>query len=301
MPQSDQPSSAREALHHEAEEAAGSLPALLLEADHLANTVLAGVHGRRRAGSGETFWQFRPFVEGDVSTQIDWRQSARNDDRLYIRQREWEVAATAWLWRDPGLSMDYASMAKLPSKRRRADVLATALCALLARAGERTGYAGSGRRPFMGRRAVETFAAEIVTEDFSADRLPPVVTAAGEKKYVIFSDFFLPPVELEPRLKAIATERASAHLVQVIDPSEEDYRFEGRTEFLDRAHGMPALLFGDAAAVAGEYRKLFRAHQSWLTDMCRYYGWSFMTHRTDHTPETALSALYRALAPEALV
>ncbi|WP_306250253.1 DUF58 domain-containing protein [Parvularcula sp. IMCC14364] len=301
MPQPDHRMSAQEALHHEAEEAGGSLPPLLLEADHLANTVMAGVHGRRRAGSGETFWQFRPFVEGDVSTQIDWRQSARSDDRLYIRQREWEVAATAWLWRDPGVSLDYAHADDLPTKRRRADVLATAVCTLLARAGERIGYAGASRRPFMGRRAAEQFAGEIVGHSFSPDRLPPIINAAGEKKYVIFSDFFLPPVELEPRLRAIAAQRATAHLVQIIDPSEEDYRFEGRMEFLAREQGLPKLLFGDAGAVAGEYRKLFQAHQGWLQDTCRHLGWSFMTHRTDHAPETALIALYRALAPEALV
>ncbi len=290
-----------EMLHHDAEFASTGLPPLLLEADHLVNTIIAGLHGRRRAGAGETFWQYRPYVQGDISTQIDWRQSARSANRLYIRQREWEVAATAWLWRDPGHSLDYSSSRELPTKKYRSEVLATALCALLTRAGERVGYAGATRRPFIGRKAAEQFAGEILSQPFSDERLPPIVSSAGQKKSVLLSDFFIAPDLLETRFKAMAAEGTQAHLVQVVDPSEEDYPFRGRTEFLSRNPNDPALLFGDAAAIAREYRRLFKAHRSWLADICRHLGWTFSIHRTDHSPETALISLYRTLAPEVLV
>ena len=288
-------------LHHEAALAGSGLPPLLLEADHLINTVTAGLHGRRRAGMGETFWQYRPYVAGDVSTQIDWRQSARSSNRLYIRQREWEIAATAWLWRDPGHSLDYASSADLPTKRYRAEVLATALTGMLARAGERVGYAGLHRQPFLGRKAAELFAAELMTHGVHEDRLPPVIAAEGHKRCVLFSDFFLAPDDLEPRLKAIAAAKTTGCLVQIVDPAEEDYPFQGRTEFLSPGGTDAPLLFGDAGAVAREYARLFRAHHDWLADVCRHYGWSLLLHRTDHRPEAALIALYRALSPEAPV
>ena len=45
----------------------------------------------RRAG--ESFWQYRRFVSGEPSQNVDWRRSAR-DDHLYVREQEWEAAHT---------------------------------------------------------------------------------------------------------------------------------------------------------------------------------------------------------------
>ena len=82
-----------------AESLAATSPPLLVAAERVASTVAQGVHGRRRAGVGETFWQFRPFVWGEPTTRIDWRRSAR-DDHVYVREREWEAAHTIWIWTD---------------------------------------------------------------------------------------------------------------------------------------------------------------------------------------------------------
>ena len=67
-----------------------------------------GVHGRKRSGPGETFWQYRPYSFGDNVQQIDWHRSARSD-RVFIRENEWEAAQSVWLWRDPSASMEYSS------------------------------------------------------------------------------------------------------------------------------------------------------------------------------------------------
>jgi len=40
-------------------------PALLAEAERVAAVVASGVHGRRRAGQGETFWQYRNYQSTD--------------------------------------------------------------------------------------------------------------------------------------------------------------------------------------------------------------------------------------------
>jgi uncharacterized protein (DUF58 family) len=72
---------------------AAAMPRLILEARRIAATVIHGLHGRRRAGSGENFWQYRRFVSGEPAHRVDWRRSAR-DDHLYVREREWEAAHT---------------------------------------------------------------------------------------------------------------------------------------------------------------------------------------------------------------
>jgi uncharacterized protein (DUF58 family) len=87
---------------------ADSLPRLTLEARRIAATIVHGLHGRRRAGSGENFWQYRHFNSGEAARRVDWRRSAR-DDHLYVREQEWEAAHTVWIWPDRSPSMVFAS------------------------------------------------------------------------------------------------------------------------------------------------------------------------------------------------
>src|SRR5271156_586813 len=101
---------------------AAAMPRLMLEARRVAATVIHGLHGRRRAGPGENFWQYRRFVSGEPAARIDWRRSAR-DDHLYVRELEWEAAHTVWIWPDRSLSMNFASPLVRDSKLFRALVI----------------------------------------------------------------------------------------------------------------------------------------------------------------------------------
>ena len=105
---------------------AARLPRLILEARRVAATVIHGLHGRRRAGTGENFWQYRRFASGEPSHNVDWRRSAR-DDHLYVREREWESSHTIWLWVDRSPSMDFQSRLAEWSKLDRALVVSFAL------------------------------------------------------------------------------------------------------------------------------------------------------------------------------
>src|SRR5215208_422982 len=145
-------------LRDRAEQAAATLPPLLVAAERVATTVAQGVHGRRRVGQGETFWQFRQYQPGDAATRIDWRESAKSQ-RLYVRETEWEAAQSVWLWRDPSSSMDYSSAGYIvgagwPTKRDRAELILVALASLLVRGGERLTLLGSGIAPMTGRVAM---------------------------------------------------------------------------------------------------------------------------------------------------
>ena len=149
-------------LRDRAEQAAAVLPPLLVAAERVAVTVAQGVHGRRRVGQGETFWQFRQYEAGDAATAIDWRESAKSQ-RLYIRETEWEAAQSVWLWRDASASMDYSSASHLPgavwpTKRDRAELLLVALASLLVRGGERLTLLASGIAPMRGRVALSRLA-----------------------------------------------------------------------------------------------------------------------------------------------
>jgi uncharacterized protein (DUF58 family) len=284
------------AVRHEAEKAAALFPAMLLEAERIAQSVAAGLHGRRRAGPGETFWQHRPYAFGDPVSAIDWRQSARASGRLYVRQNEWEAPAAAYLWRDPSRSLDYASTKDWPTKRRRADVLLTALTILLSQAGERIGLVGEDRRPFQGRTAPERMleALHIGAYD-DAGGAPPAASAPAGARVVMASDFYTAPESVERAVAALASAGAKGALLQICDPAEETFPFEGRVEFRD-LESADRLVFGETGSLAAAYKAKFAAHRAALETIAQKNGWTFIAHRTDRSPQTALLSLFTALA-----
>lgn len=282
-------------VRHDAEAAAALFPALLIEAERIAQTVAAGLHGRRRAGPGETFWQHRPYAFGDPVSTIDWRQSARVADRLYIRQNEWEAAAAVYLWRDPSRSLDYASSKNIPTKRRRADILSVALSILLSQAGERIGILGEDRRPFQGRAAPSRILEALHVERFEdANSTPPPAHLPPGARVVMFSDFFTDPDAVRNSVSSLAAAGAKGVLVQICDPAEEEFPFQGRIEFRDM-ESADRLIFGEAASLSDAYRAKFYAHRDALSHLVAQTGWTFITHRTDRPAQTALLALFTAL------
>lgn len=285
-------------IRHQAEEIASAFPPLLLEAERIAHTVAAGLHGRRRAGPGETFWQHRAYAFGDPVTSIDWRQSARAADRLYVRQNEWDAAAAVWIWRDPSRSLDYASAGDWPTKRRRADILAVALAALLAQAGERIGLAGAEPRMFHGRNAAARFF-EALDVDVFVDRAstPPPTPIGQHMRVVLISDFYADLDALATAAARYAALGAKGVMLQIVDPAEEMFPFKGRTEFAD-VESRDRLTVGDSAALGDQYRKVFAAHRQALIGLANRFQWTFLAHRTDAPASAALLSLYAALADQ---
>lgn len=276
----------------EAKSLSATLPELLVEASRVVATVTAGWHGRRQAGQGETFWQFRPFSAGESVSRIDWRRSAR-DNELHVREREWENAETVWLFADLSASMRWRSTLAPVLKRDRAAILMLALADLLARAGERVGVPGlSSASP--DRRAAERIAARLARLDDHA-ALPDTSGIRRYAEVVVFSDLLDDLDTLRRFIATIAGAGARLHLVQVLDPAEESFPFTGRTEFVDPESGQ-RITAGRAEAWGAEYRALIRRHRDTLADLQRRAGGSFLVHHTDRPAGEALIALHGRLA-----
>ena len=274
-----------------AEVLAERLPPLLVAAERVAATVAQGVHGRRRVGIGETFWQFRSYQPGDSLDMVDWRQSARSD-HVFVRELEWEAAESVWFWIDRSAQMTYGSRRGEPPKLERAMVLGLALAALLVRAGERVALLGS--RATGGRIALERMM-QGLAEPGHDDGLPPAEPLPRYCRLVLIGDFIRPLPEIEARVRGFVAGSVRGHLLQVLDPAEETLPFAGRVLFEGMDGGARSLI-SRVEGVRGEYLDRLEAHRLALSDAARKAGWSFGTHRTDHPPETALLALYNALA-----
>jgi uncharacterized protein (DUF58 family) len=281
------------ALQHRAEQLAATLPPLLVAAERVATTVAQGVHGRRRVGTGETFWQFRQYEPGDPVSRIDWRESAKSM-RLYIRETEWEAAQSVWLWRDGSASMDYASTAALSSKRARTDLLLLALAALLVRGGERVALLGSGVPPASGRAVLSRLALTL-QRPARGDNLPQFEPLPRYGQLVIIGDLLAPLEEIHALVGRFAATGLRGHLLQVLDPAEEALPFVGRVRF-EGMEREKSLLISRVENVREQYWARLAQHREGLAAIARATGWSFGMHRTDRPPHSALLALYGALA-----
>lgn len=278
-----------------AETLSAALPPLLLHAERVASTVAQGVHGRRRVGVGETFWQYRDYEPGDPLTSIDWRQTAKAD-RVFVRQMEWEAAQSVWCWRDGSASMNWRSHAKLPSKRERAELLLLALMVLMVRAGEHVTLLGTGMTPAAARGTLGRFA-EILSDETEVDAgsLPTAEPLPRSAQVLLLGDFLAPLEAIERTLRGFAERGVSGHLVQVLDPAEETLPYQGRVRF-EGLEGERSWLLSRAEDVRGAYLERLQAQEDGIAAIARRTGWRCTWHRTDRPPQTALLAIYGALS-----
>ncbi len=291
-----------------AEALGARLPPLVVAADRVAATVLQGVHGRRRAGQGDAFWQFRPLLPGDPAGRVDWRQSAKSD-RLFVRETEWEAAQTVALWRDASPSMAWRSGPSVPPKRERAELLLLATASLLLRGGERVRLVGGGPgRSHAGRAGLQRLAEALAChgaggtegEAAPAPDLPePDPDLPRHARAVLIGDFLSPLPEIQRCVAAFAARPVRGHILQVLDPAEETLPYLGRVRFegLEAAEAAPALV-PRVEGVRTPYAERLRAHRDGVAAIAAAAGWGFLAHRTDHPPGQALLALWQALSPD---
>ncbi|MEO1722430.1 MAG: DUF58 domain-containing protein [Pseudomonadota bacterium] len=287
-------------LRRDSERISGSLPPLLVEAERLVASTFHGVHGRRRSGPGENFWQYRAAQPGDSLSQIDWRRSARSD-RLFIREMEWEAAETVLFWVDHAKSMQFASeLAREARQGRvtkadRAALLALSLAVLLNRGGERFGLIGTdAERPRTGERQLERFGA-LLSADHPADGpdfgAPADFELPRAGRVVFLSDFMGPRDHVLPALEKAAGRGIGGVYVQVLDPVEEAFPFQGRTRFESVGHAIRHET-DEARALKERYLMRLAERRDDLARAARRAGWQLLLHRTDESPRKALLQLH---------
>jgi uncharacterized protein (DUF58 family) len=277
----------------EARTLAESMPRLILEARRIAATVIHGLHGRRRAGPGENFWQYRRFLSGEPARRVDWRRSAR-DGVLYVREQEWEAAHTVWVWPDRSPSMQFKSSLATESKLDRALVIAFAIAEVLVHAGERVGVPGI-MRPTGSRNVLDKFANAVIHDATERASLPPSFVPSALAEIAVVSDLWTPIEDIRKTLVQLSSTGAHGHVVQVVDPAEETFPFSGRVEFIE-PEGGDSITAGRAEAWKADYDKRVARHRNEIRAETDKLGWSFAVHRTDRPATELLLALHARMA-----
>ena len=283
-------------LEREAHGLADRLPDILIEAQRIAQTVAHGIHGRRRAGPGETFWQFRQFQQSDTARQIDWRRSA-SSDHLYVREREWEAAHTVWLWPDLSPSMDFRATSPRTTKRDRALLLTLASAELLVRGGERVALLGldapdrqpqgdlahrrSDRRQQHARRCSPRRSRRRRTlralpERFcsATSSIPSSARASTSRRWPTMARSGISSrFSILPRRRCPTTGAPSS-----CSPAGDERWVADRVQSL-----------------RSRYRERLEAHRAELAAFTRRLGWSFLVHHTDRPAAEPLLTLIMRL------
>ncbi len=276
----------------EAEALAARFGILLSEARRISANIIHGAHGRRKKGSGETFWEFRAARDEDPASSIDWRRSAKSD-ALYVRETEWEAANTIFLWRDANPGMRWQSDPSLPTKADRAAVLLAALGICLLKGGERCFVPGVSTRPGTGIGATTRICQDIITGSSAADTI--LANDRRTQAHLVLASDFLEGMDVwHERLLHIQQSGLSVILLHIFDPAEEIFPFGGHTVFQDPS-GKRRIDFGRAQTAKAQYQKQFLAGRDQISELARRFGFLFVSHRTDHNPADACLALYQGL------
>ena len=282
-------------LRRDGEMLAGGLPPLLAAAEHLAASVMLGDHGRRRVGQGDEFWQYRPSHAGDEARMIDWRRSARSEDALFVREKEWQAAQSVMIWLDTGRSMEFASAKGLLEKGAAARRIALALAILLIRGGERVGLSNTGLPPRTGKLQLLRLTTALANDESGEDYTPVRLAGAPPRSRAVMISDFMGDIDLAKAALTKAADRGIAGvLLQVLDPQEEAFPFDGRTIF-DSVGGTLSHETLKAGDLRQRYLDRLAIRKDELQTLCRKTGWQFHTYHTDKPATSALLWLYSAL------
>jgi uncharacterized protein (DUF58 family) len=297
-PPPESPDRRREALRQRAHALSEVSPPLLIAADRVAQSLIQGEHGRRRAGPGEDFWQYRPYSFGDAANRIDWRKSARSQ-KMLIRENEWAATNTLHIWASNGPGMAFKSQMAPVTKRDRAALLAVASGIIAVRAGERVTGLASPHAPGHTRLALSNLAEWEASGQPQDEGLPPSARVARFSNCLLIGDFLEPLPQIAEAVTALAAQGARGHLMQVLDPAEEVFPYSGRTRF-EEFDGRDSMTAGRAETLKAAYTARLADHRAGLKQLLGKLGWTMSLHSTDRPAAGALLAIYGALSGQAV-
>lgn len=224
-----------------------ALSSLELRARAVAEGMLVGSHRSRRFGSSTEFAEYKLYTPGDELKHLDWRTYARTD-RYFVRRYEEETNLDIYLVLDTSGSMAYAGGAKGAfgvSKLQYASTLAAALVWLAARHSDAVSLTlfAADEQLHLPPRARQDHVSALFSELEKVSAVGPtdaeqvVNTLARRIKrrsLVIFLSDFLEIGEGPLASLGILRQRGSDALVlQIMDPDELDFPFDGVVRFED--------------------------------------------------------------------
>ncbi len=221
-------------------EVANRIARLELEARHVVEGFLSGLHRSPYFGQSIEFVQHREYVAGDDVRRIDWKVWSKTD-KFYIKQYEEETNLRTALLVDASESMQFGSGEK--SKFDYACSIAACLSLLLLRQQDAVSLStfDSSLRNRVRSRSQQTHLNAILAALQAEDPqektdiygiLRKIAEEKSEKGMVVLiSDLFTPREDLFRGLRLLRKRVHDVLIFHVLDDQELDFDFTGTTKF----------------------------------------------------------------------
>jgi uncharacterized protein (DUF58 family) len=214
-----------------------------LRARFVVEGFITGLHKSPYHGFSVEFTEHRQYMPGDEIKHIDWKAYGKTD-RFYIKQFEEETNLKSYIIVDASRSMDYASKGNL-KKFEYASYVAAALSFMMIEQRDAVGLTlfDEGIRVSLPPRATHSYLKEILKELESAQPANKTGTSASlnliaeqikrRGLVVVLSDLFDKPESVMTALKHFRHKGHEVIVMQVLDPLERSFAFEGDAIFKD--------------------------------------------------------------------
>ena len=257
---------------------------ILLEARRLSRSLRMGEHGRRIAGAGSDFWQFRKFENGlDSPRLINWKQSAKSDG-LFVRETEWSAPQTLSIMVDRTADhfIDHPK-----SKAYLNALIALTLGYVYADASEKVRI-DCDEFLQMDRPSDQAEIAEtLMRTNNQAWQLPSANNISQNSKALLLSSFFNDVEKLSEYIPQYAERGVTGCLLQVLTKNEITFPFSGRVKF-ENASGSTVFQSDQARALRAEYLEKLQQNNEQLQSIAAACGWTFLTVSIEQDPRDIL-------------
>lgn len=273
-----------------------SLPALMLKSERIANNILHGEHGKRRAGAGDEFWQFREYHQSDRPSDIDWRQSAKGD-HVYTKQKEWHVTRKIFFWCAGGETMNFSSDKAILKKQESAQILCLSLALLFHKSHEQIGIYGQTRTG-RSEKALESIAQHLFTRNSTNEELPKThsLTHPQHAIFIGVGDFLSPIEDIERHFAELGKQTQNALIIQTIDLAELELSYTGRVRFnKTNIDATNSAVINNVKSVREAYKQRINAHIASVKSLCAENNWHYVLHRTDQDITDTLKSIWEAV------
>lgn len=246
---------------------------------------LRGEHRARKKGSGVEFADFRPYVSGDDTKDVDWRAFLRLD-KLILRIFDEEADLPIYLFVDSSRSMQFGEPAKFDYARKVAAALAYIGLLNLDRVSV-IGYSNGVSEEIASRRGrnqiwrIFRFLDRMTLDgETSLERAFKSFFGARRRRgLVVIASDFMDPAGCESAFDFVRVFRHDVFVVHILSPEELRPEVPDEAMLVDSESGDAQRLRMSPALVAAYQEEMARLTSS-LESYSNKYGWGYVRTET---------------------
>lgn len=225
--------------------------ALELKAREIVRGYISGMHRSPFKGFSVEFAEHREYVPGDDPRFIDWKAYGKSD-KYYIKQYEEETNFRCYVVLDTSESMLYGSE-RGNTKLEYARLMAASMAYLVQQQSDAAGMALFDEKLYGFVEASTSYNKLMEMLALMHDHPPKGKTGVGKvmnevaeriakrSLVVVISDFFDKPGAIRAGIEHLRHRKHDVILLQVMDPEEQNFRFDRLTQF-QGLEGHPTLM-----------------------------------------------------------